>query len=146
MKQGSSIQNRERNVLRQIRNVRKLWESQPTFGRSRRGTTHPCTMSAVTPYTDESTNFLYWMRIATNSEYDFHLTRWWARKGKVLDKVSPINSYGRKIEWEFRISPKIRESSPNNQLKLIWISPVRNCVPVDCNLHVNTVHDRDRWK
>ena len=52
----------------------------------------------------------------------------------MLDKVSPTNSYRRKLEEEFRISPTIRESSlPHNHLKLIWISPVRDSVRVDYN-------------
>ena len=53
------------------------------------------------------------------------------------DKVSPINSYGMEMRWEFRNCLKTRESSlPDNQLKLTWISPVRDSVRVDCNRHV----------
>jgi hypothetical protein len=45
---------------------------------------------------------------------------------------------------KIQISLKIRRKSiPDNKLKLNWISPVRDCVRVNYNCHVNT--EQECW-
>jgi hypothetical protein len=55
MKEGPLI--REENVRRHIRNVSKLWGCQPIFGAALDERTHPCTMTAVSPYKENQIIF-----------------------------------------------------------------------------------------
>ena len=130
----------KKNVRRQIRNVRKLWECQLIFGTALDERTNA-------PLYDDRrkslykykfiSSFLYRMRIVTNSKYDFHLIWWWA-KGHVHVEQSLTNKLLRK-EIGMNIPKDKRSSLPDDQLQLICISPVRDSVHVDCNRHINTL-------
>ena len=64
------------------------------------------------------------------------------RKGDRWTNLTRRLLRGVKNELRIRFSYEdIGELSPDNYLKLSWISPIRDSVRVDCKYHINIAHE-----